>query len=156
MLSAGCRARCGSRADLAQGGRRGSRSPAHARGPTSLACPRHSINTLLGMPTLHPPRMEPTPANPTTHLHRQFGHAVGEAQFRHRAVVAIRELHPPNWTLPFHRPSSRATLWDGGGDAPAKQRVFKSSRTGQPTGIWQRNRHHNSRSISESTGEWLR
>jgi len=57
-----------SRHHLAQGGRRGLHSPAHARGRMFVARFRYGVNAVVGAQPLWQPRMEPAPASPTTHL----------------------------------------------------------------------------------------
>ena len=49
------------------GGRRGSRSPAHARGSPFGVCCRRCVNAMFGWPPGGQPRMGPAPANPTAH-----------------------------------------------------------------------------------------
>ena len=49
------------------GGRRGSRSPAHARGRLPLTCGRYCVNAALGGLLDGQPRMGSAPANPTAH-----------------------------------------------------------------------------------------
>ena len=55
------------------GGRRGSRSPAHARGCLPLARRGCSINTVSGRAQCGQPQMGPAPANPTAHREEYGG-----------------------------------------------------------------------------------
>jgi hypothetical protein len=55
------------------GGRRGSRSPAHARGSPCWVCCRCCVNAMFGWPPGGQPRMGPAPANPTAHREGRGG-----------------------------------------------------------------------------------